>query len=214
MRYLTLGLVVIAGLLTSCSSTPNSQYGTSTDSAQAPKIKPSLLDSIDQAIYGFEQRLDIKMKRKVYEPKPKTLVTIQKWFEFGDTTRLVKLRYETLTSDTKLAVEQYHFIEGKLAKMLDYTYNKQCGKAQQQCMDEAKYYFADDTLTLAQKRHAEGTPEHTPVIEQAYFVSFKPTKAELAARAKTLAQINQKYASLPYPKPRPEKGTPVPPVRP
>ena len=171
-------------------------------------IKVTVTDSIESAIAGYDRRLDIKMKRKRYEPQPGTLVTLQKWFEFGDTTRLLKLREETLT-DSRMDIAQYHFINGKLAEIHDYIYNKKCTGALPECMDEAKYFFNEETLVLAQKRHAEGTPEHTPVIEQVKFAPFQPDKSVLVGQHNKLIQINTKYASLPYPKPRPERGTPV-----
>ncbi len=209
MKYLSLKVIAVVSLLTSCTGGKNGQA--STESKPVAVTKLSLLDSIDHAIDTYERRLDIKMKRKRYEPKPETLVTIQKWFEFGDTTRLVKLREETLTGDRKMEITQYHFIDGKLAKLLSYAYNKKCnGTDDKQCMDEGRYYFDRETLKLAQKRHAEGTAEHTPVIEQANFASFQPAKDELSDQQGKLKQINTKYASLPFPKPRPEQGTPVP----
>ena len=205
MKCLLVVLLTITTLLTGCANPKTGQEATKTVTT-----KPSLVDSVSRAIYSYEQRLDIKMKRKRYEPTPNSLVTIQKWFEFGDTTRLVKLRKETLTGDTKMDIEQYHFIDGKLAKIHEYKYNKQCDGTGKQCMDEAEFFFDRETPKLAQKRHAEGTAEHTPVIEQASFTAIQPSAELVSDQRKALAQINARYASLPFPKPRPEQGTPVP----
>lgn len=173
----------------------------------AETTKLSLPDSIDIAIGSIERRLDVKMKRKVYEPQPGKLVTLQKWFEFGDTTRLVKLREEILTSDTKMEVIQYHFLSGKLAQIHDYTYDKKCADSLKQCMDEGKYYFANDTINKAIQRHAEGTNQSPPQIEAQSFQPTRPEPSFAKNKAGKLAQIMKKYASLPYAKPRPEKGT-------
>ena len=205
MKYFLYGLCM-AMSLAACTGKKSAQ--TTTTQPQVAAQLP-LPDSIDQAINRFEQRLDIKMKRKVYEPQPGNLVTLQKWFEHGDTTLLVKLREETLTGTTKMEVIQYHFINTKLAEIHDYVYNKQCGGGEKQCMNEAKYYFSHDTLASAVRRAEEGTATRPPVIEHAAFASFVPDRQALKQQQTKLATLNKKYAALPYPKPRPEQGSPV-----
>lgn len=204
MKYLLYSLFV-ATTLTACSGKKAPK------TAEQPQIaaKLPLPDSIDQAVLRFENRLDIKMRRKVYAPQPGNLVTLQKWFEYGDTTRLVKLREEIITGTTKMEVVQYHFLNNKLAQVHDYVYNKACGSSTKQCMNETKYYFAHDTLARAVQRAAEGTTDSLPAIERATFAPFKPAKAALQIQQTRLAGITKKYAALPYPKPRPEKGSPV-----
>ncbi|MVM38968.1 hypothetical protein GO730_17810 [Spirosoma sp. HMF3257] len=123
MNYFIFCLFAVTACLTGCS-------GKKEDQTQTTAVKISLPDSIDHAIYVYDQRLDIKMKRKVYEPTPGTLVTIQKWYEFGDTARLVKMRAETLTGDTKMEITVYHYIENKLAKLHEYQYDKRCAGKQ------------------------------------------------------------------------------------
>ncbi len=149
------------------------------------------------------------MKRKVYEPRKGVLVTIQKWFEFGDTTRLLKLREEILTDATRMQIIQYYFINKRVAEIREYDFNKRCPDLTKQCIAEANYFLAADTLYRALQRSTTGTPEHPPVIESQAFLAFKANKTELPIRLARLEQINKKYATLPYPKPRPEKGTPV-----
>ena len=206
MRYLLYALSVAAAL-TACSGKKNARLS---ESAQPQVAAPlPLPDSIDQAINRFEERLDIKMKRKVYEPQPGNLVTLQKWFEHGDTTRLVKLREEIITGTTKMEIIQYHFLNGKLAEIHDYAYDKACSHGATQCMTEAKYYFAHDTLACAVQRAAQGTTDSLPAVERATFTPFAPAKTTLQTQQTRLVAINKKYAALPYPKPRPEQGSPV-----
>jgi phage tail protein X len=204
MKYLIHGLFV-ATLFTACTG----KKAAKTPEQPQVAVPLPLPDSIDAAINRFEQRLDIKMKRKVYETQPGNLVTLQKWFEHGDTTLLVKLREEIITGTSKMEVIQYHFINNKLAEIHDYVYNKQCGGGEKQCMNEAKYYFAHDTLASAVHRAEEGTANKPPVIEHATFASFVPDRQALKAQQTKFTAINKKYAGLPYPKPRPEKGSPV-----
>ncbi len=204
MKYFLYGLCM-ATTLAACTGKKAAQP------PEQPQIaaKLPLPDSIDQAVLRFENRLDVKMKRKVYAPQPGNLVTLQKWFEYGDTTRLVKLREEVITGTTKMEVVQYHFLNNKLAEVHDYIYDKACGGGQQQCMNEAKYYFSHNTLAKAIQRAATGTIDSLPVIERATFAPFKPNKATLQMQQTRLAAITKKYAVLPYPKPRPEQGSPV-----
>ncbi|MVM29242.1 hypothetical protein GO755_04295 [Spirosoma sp. HMF4905] len=192
-------------ILTSCSG-KKTATSTAITSAATSLLK-TLPDSIDAAIGTLDRRLDIKMKRKTYEPQPGNLVTIQKWFEFGDTTRLVKLREEILTGDTKMDVSQYHFLNGKLVQIHEYQLNKKCAENGKQCMDEAKYYFTNDSLKVGVQRHAEGTESSPPQIETQSFQAVKPGTSFVTTRINKLATINKKYASLPNPKPKEEKGT-------
>ncbi|MBO0934069.1 hypothetical protein [Fibrella aquatilis] len=204
MKYFLYGLCM-ATTLAACTGKKAPQ---TPEQPQVAAPRP-LSDSIDQVIGQFDRRLDIKMKRKVYEPKPGNLVTLQKWFEHGDTTLLVKLREEIITGTTKMEVMQYHFINNKLAEIHDYVYDKACGGGQKQCMTEAKYYFAYDTLAKALQRTTEGTAAKPPVIEHATFAPFVPAKQVLMAQQIRLSAINKKYAALPYQKPRQEQGAPV-----
>ena len=138
------------------------------------------------------------MRRKTYAPKPGSLVTLQKWFENGDTTRLTKTREEVITGTTKMTVIQYHYLNQQLAEIHDYLYDKACDGKQKQCMQEAKYYFKKGQLTSAVRRESMGTNDSVPVIERATFQPFTPDKATISQQQQRVAQIDRKYASLPY----------------
>ena len=208
MKYLIFSSLISVLLLNSCSTKKTGQTQGADSLRQSVLKKIALTDSIDHSLALYDKRLDIKMKRKTYQPAPETLVTLQKWFEYGDTTRLVKLRKEVLTL-ARMEVVQYHYLSGKLAEVHNYVYDKQCSNGQKQCVDEEKYFFVHDSLTMAQKRHAEAPASQIPAIESVSFSPFQPEKLVITGQQTELSQINQKYASLPYPKPRPEKGSPV-----
>ena len=204
-RFIVLSLVL---LQTGCGNAKKQATGQA-DQTATTTVALAYPDSVEQRVNTNDNRLDMKMKRKVYEPTPGTLVTLQKWFENGDTTKLVKLRREILTGRTKLEVIQYHFLNQNLVLVHDYSYRKQCGTDTAQCMTEAKFFFRADTLFSATNRNATGTPTRPPVIEGATFMPFRPTPAQLAAQRNGLVAIEKKYATLPFPKPRPEQGSPV-----
>ena len=199
MKYLIICLnTLLIVFIVSCTGkkTTSNQLPDSTQIKIATKLP--LPDSIDQAIGVYDRRLDIKMRRKTYEPQPGNLVTLQKWFEYGDTTRLVKLREEIITGTTKMEVSQYHYLNRRLAEIHDYSYNKKCDGNQKQCIQEAKYFFRNDTLDSAVRREATGTNDSVPVIERVAFQRFKPTRTLLKNQQERLIQINKKYTSLPY----------------
>ena len=201
MRNHLIYCLLLTSLLIGCTGKKNAQQAASAP-AKPTVAKLTYPDSVERAITSFDNRLDIKMKRKFYAPTPGDVVTLQKWFEYGDTTRLVKLRAETITGRTKLVVTQFHFINQKLAAIHEYTYNKRCQSDTSQCISEAKYYVKNDTLFTALKRNKSGTLHHPPVIEGASFAAFTPTPATLQRQQAQLAAIYKKYAALPYPKPR------------
>ena len=171
-----------------------------------PALNPEvvLTQTIERAIVAYDNRLDIKMKRKFYEPRKGDLITIQKWFEFGDTNRLIKLREEILTGDQKMEVIQYHFIENKLAEIHEYQLDKKCENGSKQCMTEAKYFFDKGDYKSAVSRQKQGTAQNPPVIESAAFQPLVPAQAYIQAKMNKLEALNKKYAILPFPKPKPE----------
>lgn len=199
MKYLFIFLFTVQLLAVSCTGKKTTQ-NQSSDSTMATSAvsKQSLADSIDQNIATYERRLDVKMRRKVYEQKPGDLVTLQKWFEYGDSTKLVKLREEIITGDTKMEVIQYHYQNQTLTEIHDYLYDKKCDGAQKQCMTEEKYFFRNGQFDSALRREAVGSPDSVPVLANAVFQPFSPEKTVLTAQQDRLVQINKKYAILPY----------------
>ena len=197
MKYSLICLITAGVFVAGCTGKKTAQNQLS-DSTTVSTPKLSLVDSVDQAIGIYERRLDVKMRRKVYEPKPGTLATLQKWLEYGDSTKVVKLREEIITGDTKMEVIQYHYQNQKLSEIHDYLYDKTCDGAQKQCMTEAKYLFRNGEFDSALRREAVGRPDSVPVLANAVFQPFTPDKAVLANHQNRLAQINKKYATLPY----------------
>ncbi len=154
------------------------------------------------------------MRRKMYDPKPGVLVTLQQWWEFGDSLRVVKLREEILTGTTRMQILQYHFVNGQLAEIHTNDDNRLCNGQAQQCITETKYFVRDKAWLSAVRRQAtEGADKTPPNIEATPFAEFKPAKQEIADFMKRMATINAKWQTLPYPKRRPESGTPVPPMQ-
>jgi hypothetical protein len=153
MKYSLICLIAAGVFIAGCNNKKTAQNQLPDSTAVAAPIL-SLADSIDQTIATYDRRLDVKMRRKVYEPKQGDLVTLQKWFEYGDSTKLVKLREEIITGDTKMEVIQYHYQNQKLAEIHDYLYDKKCDRVQKQCMTEAKYFFRDGQFDSALRRDA------------------------------------------------------------
>ncbi len=198
MKNHLLFYLIILLLFSSCSE--NKQQ-TKVEIATSPALTKVLLTkSIDSAIGLYDRRLDIKMKWKFYEPQKGIAITYQKFFEQGDTTKLIKLREEIMTNDAKLEVFQYHFIKHVLVQIHDYEYNKKCGEKDKQCMSEGKYFFDNDKFSSAIHRNIAGTPQNLPIIENANFETFEPTKDVLKQKIARIESINKKYATLPYPK--------------
>lgn len=164
--------------------------------------KLAYCDTINAAITQFDNRLDIKMKRKYDFSQKGITVTYQKYFEFGDTTRLVKLRKEILTNERQMDVVQFHFVGGSLVEIHDYFYDKDCGTPNKQCATENKYYFKGGKYYTSLRRSINGTDTQTPVIENAILQPFAATEKEISQKLNQLGQINSKYATLPYPIPK------------
>jgi hypothetical protein len=192
-------LLVFAWLLVTNCTNKKTNATLSTDSTQSTTaVKLPLPDSIEQVVNRYDSRLDVKMRRKTYEPRPGSLVTLQKWFEFGDTTQLVKLREETITGDTKMEVIQFHYINQKLAEVHDYVYDKKCNGGRKQCMSESKFFFKNGVFDSAVRRETTSPSDSIPVIERSAFQPFTPEKTLLENQQKRMEQISKKYASLPY----------------
>ena len=162
------------------------------------KIKDTLAYNIENSISVFDKRLDIKMKRK-YEYFPNnTVLTLQKYFDNGDTSKLLKIRAEKVNTDT-LDVIQYHFFNDTLVLIHDYFYNKKC-QENKECMSEKKYYFEKGKFVSSVEREAEGTSSNPPDIGKSNFKPFTPSDSIIKNKMIRLEMINKKYAALPYPK--------------
>lgn len=197
MKYLFVCLLALPLLIDSCTG-KKTAANQATDSTAVTAHTLSLADSIDQTIANYDRRLDVKMRRKIYEPKPGNIITLQKWFEYGDSTKLVKLREEIITGDTKMEIIQYHYYNQKLAEIHDYLYDKKCDGLQKQCMAEAKYFFRNGQFDSALRREAIGRPDSIPVLSNTSFQTFSPSKSLLNSQEERLSLINKKYAALPY----------------
>ncbi len=196
-----IALCLIASLnLWSCQKNKNTQN----DNATSPALTKVLLQkTIDSTIAVDDRRLDINMKRKSFEPQRGNTTTYEKFFDKGDTTKLIKLRAETLYGDYKIEVLQYHFLSNKLIEIHDYEYNKKCGENGKQCMTENKYFFDEDQeISSALTRKAEGDTKNQPIIEASNFETFIPKDEIIKNKVLNLEIINKKYASLSYPKPK------------
>jgi len=198
MKFISSIILAISLCSLSCQKKKSNQN----EIATSPALTSVLLQkSIDSLVSVDDRRLDIKMKRKFYEPKKGDLVTYQKYFDKGDTTKLIKLREEILYGDFKMEVIQYHFIKSKLVEIHDYEYNKKCGENEKQCMTERKFYFGKNEAFLSGFiRKAEGTSKDLPNIENANFQDYSPSEEVLQSKINRIERINQKYATLPYPK--------------
>jgi hypothetical protein len=217
MRYLSLLFLVSIIVLQSCSPKKTAQTETTiSDSATVAATAKPLMpeDSIEQAVVAYDPRLDIKMRRKTYEPKPGTLVTLQQWWEFGDSARVIKLREEILTGATRMQILQYHFVNGKLAEIHTNDDNRLCDGQPKQCIEETKYFVRNGAMLSASRRQAtEGSDKSLPNIEATPFGKFDPAKTQLPDFLARMKAINAKWATLPYPKRRPEQGSSVPPAQ-
>ncbi len=207
---LCLGLAIAA-----CSGKKTAQTTTESTTTITSPAKPlTPTDSIERAVADFDRRLDIKMRRKTYEPKPGVLVTLQQWWEFGDSTRVIKLREEILTGTTRMQILQYHFVNGKLAEIHTNDDNRVCNGEPKQCITEVKYFVRNGAWLSATRREAsEGPDKSLPNIEATTFAAFSPAKVEMSEFMSRMRAIDTKWAMLNYPKRRPEQGTPVPAVR-
>jgi hypothetical protein len=195
-HYIAICLITALSLL-SCQRKKDTQN----EIATSPALTKVLLQkSIDSAIAVDDRRLDIKMKRKFFEPKKGDMITYQKFFDKGDTTKLLKLREEILYGDSKMEVIQYHFLNNKLVEIHDYEYNKKCGDKEKQCMIESKYFFEDEEFSSALTRKAEGDNKNLPTIEKSNFETFIPKEDNVRNKKENIEIINKKYALLPYPK--------------
>lgn len=197
MKYVVIYAVLIALGGVGCSGKKTAQNQPSDTTRARAAVQLSVPDSIEQALGRYDRQLDIKMRRKVYEPQPGKLVTLQKWLEQGDSTRMVKLREEIITGTTRMEVIQYHFLGQQLAEVHDYLYDKNCNGSQRQCMQEAKYFFRKGAFYSAVQRSAVGTTDSVPVVERVAFMPFTPDKSVLKQQQEHMARINRKYASLP-----------------
>jgi hypothetical protein len=209
------GLLMALGF-GACSPKKTTQTTTApADSAQAVGVAQPLSpqDSIERAVAGYDERIDIKMRRKIYEPGPGVTVTLQQWWEYGDSTHLSKVREEVLTEGRRMQIVQYHFLNGQLAEIHTNDDNRRCDGQEKQCVTERKYLFRNGALLSASQRQANSGPNNSlPNLEAVSFVSYTPTKQELAGFMKQLTATNAKWQTLPYPKRRPERGSPVPPA--
>ncbi len=162
------------------------------------EIKDTLAHIIEKNIAVFDKRLDIKMKRKYEYLSNETVITLQKYFDNGDTTKLLKIRAEKVNTDT-LDVIQYHFLHDTLILIHDYFYNKKCGNGKE-CMTEKKYYFDKGKFVSSVEREEQGTTQSPPDIGKSEFKVFAPADSVIKNKMIRLELINKKYYSLPYPK--------------
>lgn len=149
-------------------------------------------DSIDKNIEANDRRLDIKMNRQTAYAKNGDVLTIQKYFDKGDSTKIVKLRYEYLTGKTKMEVVQYHYIDQSISMIHEYQYDKTC-KPDHQCMYESKIYLDHDTIFFGLERNATGTP---PIIENARYQTRPLNQRDLESFLIKQQNILHQYDSL------------------
>jgi hypothetical protein len=162
-----------------------------------PVEKIILPDSIEAIIAALEANTNIKQVRKRYELGKGVEVKLGKYYLYGDTNKVVKVR-EEIVSLERNDIIVYYFADSKLFQIHDYFYRKNCPVYKTICAIETKYYFDSGKFDSAIRREvASPDGKSEPQISQAGFSNFILPDTLLPQKLNQLENINKKFITLP-----------------